>query len=125
MTNKIELMQEFEDLAACHGGLNLERQDDFTNESLPFPTTYFSCVTEIAWRFFANSRSKPNKTIEQLRSEIESLKNAPLFDRTTHKIVPIEPTDLMINEGEFFASNSTLCYRDMIAAAPEYQGEVK
>jgi hypothetical protein len=43
------------------------------------------------------------------------------FNPLTHKIVPIEPTDLMINEGEFFASNSTLCYRDMIAAAPEYQ----
>ena len=43
------------------------------------------------------------------------------YDDSTHKIVPIEPTELMINDGDVFASNATLCYRDMIAAAPEYQ----
>jgi len=43
------------------------------------------------------------------------------YDTATHKIVPIEPTELMINDGEVFASNATLCYRDMIEAAPEYK----
>ena len=43
------------------------------------------------------------------------------FDDSIYKLVPLEPTELMINDGEVFASNATLCYMDMIAAAPEYQ----
>ena len=46
------------------------------------------------------------------------------FDPATHKVVPIEPTELMVNDGEVFASSAALCYRDVITAAPEYQGDV-
>jgi hypothetical protein len=163
MTNKTELMQEFE----------VEYIDYFSNakaenifHSLAKDSLGFYIHPEIVFAFFifGVKDRQLSKEVEQLLSEIESLKkgnsskinnellntfpeinyanygaalqdwafdalehlkSAPLFDRSTHKIVPIEPTDLMINEGECFASNATLCYRDMIAAAPEYQSEVK
>lgn len=72
--------------------------------------------------------------IEQLRSEIESLKKVPMFDRTTHKIVPIEPTYEMVKamlcgrvmpqcsqqiERIFQQAKSDL--RIAIESAPEYQ----
>ena len=73
MTIKTKLIQEFEDIARYQGAIDFECKDDFTNEILPSPATYFNYTTEIAWRVFVNTRKK-NATIAQLRSEIESLK---------------------------------------------------
>lgn len=68
------------------------------------------------------------KTIEQLRSEVESLKKVPVFDHATHKIVPINPTYEMVTAWhdsvfnyEDDDENVAKSISNVIAAAPEYQ----
>jgi len=42
------------------------------------------------------------------------------YDETKFAIVPIEPTELMVNAGEYYANGATVIYVAMIAAAPPY-----
>lgn len=75
-----------------------------------------------------NALQAAEQEIEQLRSEVESLKKVPVFNRLTHKIVPIEPDEdmriafmasLMSDEPKYFALKAS------ILAAPEYQSQAQ
>lgn len=69
-----------------------------------------------------NALQTAEQEIEQLRSEIESLKKVPLFNRLTHKIVPIEPTiEWQTNIADIQDCVSYETIKNVIAAAPEYQ----
>lgn len=48
--------ETFEAWMKTHGGLDLTMHDAMDNEKLPFPCTYYSYTTEIAWRAFANKK---------------------------------------------------------------------
>lgn len=80
--------------------------------------------TELENALFAETQAKQalQQEVEQLRSEIESLKKVPLFNRTTHKIVPIEPTiEWQTNIADIQDCVSYETIKNVIAAAPEYQ----
>lgn len=48
--------EAFEAWANTHGGLDLTVHEAMDNEKLSFPCTYYSYITEIAWRAFANKK---------------------------------------------------------------------
>ena len=75
-----------------------------------------------------SSKQSLQQEIEQLRSEVETLKKVPLFDRATHKIVPINPTYEMVTAWhdsvfnyEDDDENVAKSISNVIASAPEYQ----
>ena len=43
------------------------------------------------------------------------------FDDSTHKLVPIIADESMLQKGEYYCESALLVWRDMTAAAPEYQ----
>lgn len=46
------------------------------------------------------------------------------FDDSTHKLVPIIADESMLQKGEYYCESALLVWRDMTAAAPEYQDKI-